>query len=242
MLRAGLQTALRMIYPPRCLACGGLVAEENGLCAACFVATPFITGLSCDLCGAPLPGRSATAEHCDDCLGMARPWAHGRAPLRYDGVGRRLVLALKHGDRQDVVGPAADWMARVARDVVTPETVAVPVPLHLTRLLKRRYNQSALLSRALATRLGIASCPDALLRVRRTASLDGKSRDARFATVADAIAANPARKVLLQGRPVLVVDDVMTSGATLAACAEALCGANSGEVCVTVLARVAKTP
>lgn len=240
MLQTGLQTALRMIYPPRCLACGGLVEQDNGLCAACFAETPFITGLVCDLCGVPLPGQSDEAVHCDDCLTVGRPWIRGRAPLKYEGVARKLVLSLKHGDRHEIVGMAADWMVSALPKPVAHDTIVVPVPLHLTRLLRRRYNQSGLLAQAIARRLNLRFCPDALRRTRRTASLDGKSRDARFAELSDAITAHAARADLLKDHPVLLVDDVMTSGATLAACAMACHDAQSRDIHVTVLARVAK--
>lgn len=240
MLHQGLQTALRVLYPPRCLACGGLVEQDHGLCAACFAQTPFISGLVCDLCGVPLPGQSDSAVHCDDCLSLARPWVQGRASLRYDGVARKLVLALKHGDRHDIVATAADWMIGALSKRPDPRTVVVPVPLHLTRLLKRRYNQSALLAQAIARRLNLTYCPDALLRQRRTASLDGKTRDARFAELSDAIRLNRRRSEVLRDCPVILVDDVMTSGATLAASALACHQAQPREICVMVLARVAK--
>jgi predicted amidophosphoribosyltransferase len=240
MLHAGLQTALRVLYPPRCLACGGLVEQDNGLCSRCFAETAFITGLVCNRCGVPLPGMSDQAEHCDDCLALARPWTRGRAPLRYEGVARKLVLALKHGDRHEIVDTAADWMIASWPVRPDPTTVVVPVPLHLTRLLRRRYNQSALLAQAIAGRLELDYCPDALIRKRRTPSLDGKSRDARYAELSDAICLNPKRKTRLANRPVLLIDDVMTSGATLTACALACDAAPAAEICVMVLARVAK--
>lgn len=231
---------LRMIYPPRCLACGGLVEQDNGLCARCFAETPFITGLVCDLCGVPLPGASEDAVHCDDCLSIGRPWIQGRAPLRYEGVARKLVLGLKHGDRHEIVGTAADWMVSAVPKVLPDSTVVVPVPLHLTRLLRRRYNQSALLAQAMAARLDLEFCPDALCRNRRTSSLDGKSREARFRELSDAISPSGRNALVLRDRPVLLVDDVMTSGATLAACALACHTAQSREIYVMVLARVAK--
>jgi ComF family protein len=219
-----------------------LVEQDRGLCSTCFAQTAFITGLVCDLCGVPLPGVSDRVEHCDECLALARPWARGRAPLRYEGVARKLVLALKHGDRHDIVDTAADWM--IASWPVRPAstTVIVPVPLHITRLLRRRYNQSALLAQAVARRLDLDYCPDALIRKRRTSSLDGKSRDARFAELSDAIRLNPRRRSELEHRPVIIVDDVMTSGATLSASATACEAAQVKEICVMVLARVAKAP
>lgn len=238
-----LQTLIRMVYPPRCLSCGEMVDSDFGLCGPCWRDTPFVGGVSCDLCGAPLPGGDpGEVAHCDDCLKIARPWQHGRAAMVYDGNGRRLVLALKHGDRHEIASPAARWMAQAARDVIQPGMIVAPVPLHWSRLLKRRFNQSALLAQALARHTGLACCPDLLRRARRTQSLDGKSRDQRFATLAEAITAHPKRLSLMADRPVLLVDDVMTSGATLSACAEACQASGASQVCVIVLARVAKRP
>jgi ComF family protein len=241
MLRkAGFQTLASLVYPPRCLSCGGLVETDFGLCGACWRETPFISGLVCDLCGVPLPGQSDRAELCDDCLGIARPWARGRAALLYRDKARRLVLALKHGDRHDIAKPAAQWMARAVRPTLRAGSLVVPVPLHLQRLLSRRYNQSALLGQALARTLSCDWCPDALERRKATPSLDGKSRDARFETLAGRITVARGREDRIAGRSVLIVDDVMTSGATLAACAEACLGAGASEVSVAVLARVGK--
>ena len=137
---AKFQTALRLIYPPRCLCCGGLVETEFGLCATCWRDAAFITGLVCDLCGTPLPGEADQAEavHCDDCMTVARPWSRGRATFLYRETARKLVLALKHGDRMDIAKPAAGWMAQAARPLLLPDMLVVPVPLHWSRLFIRR--------------------------------------------------------------------------------------------------------
>jgi predicted amidophosphoribosyltransferase len=131
-------------------------------------------------------------------------------------------------------------MALSCRPIQRPDMIAVPVPLHLWRHLARRYNQSALLAEHLAHQLGIDWSPDVLQRREHTRPLDGKSREERFATLSGVISASPDREGLIRGRPVLLVDDVMTSGATLAAAAEACLAAGATEVCVSVLARVAK--
>ena len=240
MWAQAMQTLVQLIYPPRCLSCGGLVETDFGLCGDCWRETSFVVGLACDLCGTPLPGQSDQAEVCDECLSVTRPWTHGRAALVYRDTARRLVLGLKHGDRHDIAAPAAGWMARGARSMVQPGMIAVPVPLHLHRHLSRRYNQSALLAQALANTLEIDWCPDALERRSRTPSLDGQTREERFATLSGRITVNPLRAGLLEGRPVLLVDDVMTSGATLTACTDACLAVGATEVCVSVLARAVK--
>lgn len=215
--------------------------SDFGLCGPCFGATHFIGGLTCEACGVPLPGEAGgEPELCDDCLAQPRPWSMGRAALLYRDTGRRLVLALKHGDRHDIAVPAAQWMARAARPLKLPGMVAVPVPLHWTRRLRRRANQSALLARALAHKLEIGFRPELLQRTARTPVLDGMGREDRHSTVQGAFAVPTTEAARQAGRPVLLVDDVMTSGATLAAAADALIGAGCGEIRVAVLARVAK--
>jgi len=217
------------------------VEETGALCAACWRDTPFIHGLVCDRCGVPLPG-GAEDEHalCDDCLRIERPWHRGRAALLYRGRARRMVLALKHGDRTELAGPAAGWMAAAARSIVQPDMLVVPVPVHWTRLVMRRYNQAALLARELARTAGLQYRPDALIRRRATPSLDGAGRAARFATLSGAISPHPRNGAELKGRGVLIVDDVMTSGATLAAAATACRQAQAARICTVTLARVAK--
>ncbi|WP_363118149.1 ComF family protein [Marivita sp. XM-24bin2] len=187
-----------------------------------------------------MPGTSDTAVICDDCLSLGRPWYRGRAPVRYAGVARKLVLGLKHGDRHEIVDLAADWMVNARPPDLPDDALVVPVPLHFSRLVTRRYNQSALLAQAIAQRLDLEFCPEVLMRSKRTTSLDGKSRDARFAEVTGAISVRPGKEGRLRDRNILLIDDVMTSGATLAACAVVCHSAQCREIFVTVLARVAK--
>ncbi|MGJ8621853.1 MAG: double zinc ribbon domain-containing protein [Yoonia sp.] len=236
-----LQRAIEVIYPAQCVACDALTESGLGLCAACWSETAFISGVICDTCGSPLPGEDdGSRVQCDDCMTIARPWDHGRAVFAYSGVGRRLILGLKHGDRTDIVPAMARWMAQKIANIPVLDPIIVPVPLHWTRLLRRRYNQSALLAGAVGSVLDHDVCPDALLRPKRTRLLDGHNRDARFGMLAGAIIPNPKREALIAGRNVLLVDDVMTSGATLAASAEALRAAGAANVSVIALARVVK--
>jgi ComF family protein len=195
-----------------------------------------VTGASCNLCGVPLPGPDDGPARCDECLTLARPWDEGRATLLYAGRGRDLVLALKHGDRTELGAAAGRWMHRRCRDLLTPETLIAPVPLHRWRLLKRRYNQSALLAREVASRGGAVFAPLLLERHRETPSQDHRSVADRFANVAEAIRVSGD----VSGRHVAVVDDVLTSGATLAACADVLRRGGAARITILPLARVAK--
>ena len=218
-----------------------MVDSDFGLCGPCWRDTPFIEGLCCDLCGTPLPGQSDQAEICDDCRSIARPWSKGRSAFLYSDNGRKLVLALKHGDRHDIVRPAAKWLARASAPLLQQDTVIAPIPLHWRRFLKRRFNQSALLVNALSKELGRPYCPDLLTRPNGTESLDGKNLEQRFGVLSGAIAAHPKRRHRMTGRSVLLVDDVMTSGATMAAAAEACRAGGARDVSALVLARVAKS-
>lgn len=240
-MRSQLQTSLALLYPPRCLSCGEIVDSDFGLCAQCWRETPFINGVVCEACGTPLPGEADGERiECDACMATPRPWHSGRAALCYEGVARKLILKLKHADRTDIAKPAGMWLARAAKPLLSDQTLIIPVPLHWSRLLGRRYNQAALLAQSLARELSLPALPDALRRVRRTQSLDQRPAPERFDLLRDAIAPNPKTLDFIKGRPVLLVDDVMTSGATLSVTAEACRMAGASQIDVVVLARVAK--
>lgn len=235
-----MQSLTRLLYPPQCLCCDEMVQDDFALCPACWRDTPFITGLACDACGTPLPGEAGETAHCDDCLALARPWHQGRAALLYKDNARDIVLKLKHADRMDLAPAAARWLHRAAAPLIRPGMIVAPVPLHWFRLIRRRYNQSALLSARLAQMAGLTHIPDLLTRPRRTPPQDHKDRDARFRNLTGAIRPHPRHAERLRGAEVLLIDDVMTSGATLAAASEACLAAGATRVSVAVLARVAK--
>jgi predicted amidophosphoribosyltransferase len=240
-----MQSALRLIFPPQCVSCGSLVEEAFTLCGTCWRDTPFISGNVCDQCGTPLPGvSSGGSERCDDCLTIKRPWNNGRAALIYRGNARRIVLGLKHGDRLDLAKPAAQWMLAAAKPLLLPDMPPdmsiVPIPVYWQRLLKRRYNQAAVLSQRIASSLSLKFEPDAIVRVRKTAVHDGMGREERFANMSDAIQPHPRKPRALAGKRVILVDDVMTSGATLAAATDACHASGAIHVSVLILARVAK--
>ncbi|SEV91166.1 Predicted amidophosphoribosyltransferases [Aliiroseovarius sediminilitoris] len=236
-----MQSVLGVLYPPQCISCDAPTDADFALCGACWRETPFIEGLACDLCGDPLPGEDeGTPIHCDACLTVKRPWKQGRAAMIYDGNARRLVLALKHGDRPELARAAAPWLARAAAPLICRETLIVPMPIHWSRLLRRRYNQSAELARFLAKTSGLAHIPDALQRPKRTRPHDGMDVDTRFENMRGAIRPRPKKSGSLEGRRVLLVDDVMTSGASFDAATRACLAAGADHVNVLALARVTR--
>lgn len=239
-IRASGLDIVRAVFPPRCLACGEAVGSEFGLCGPCWREMVLISGLACECCGAPLPGEAESAVLCDDCLTTPRPWARGRAALLYAGTGRRLILNFKHHDRLDLVRPMGAWLHRAAAPLLEPGMVVAPIPLHRLRLIKRRYNQSAMLAQALARHAGLTCYADLFTRTRATPSQEGLSRAERAQNLAGAIAVAPKRARLIAGKHLLIVDDVLTSGATMAAATEAALSAGAAKVSVVALARVAK--
>jgi len=236
--------ALDLVLPPRCLGCGVLVENQGALCPACWSGITFLAEPLCRRCGLPFAYDEAAAGNveaggleCGACLAEAPPFARARAVMRYDDGSRPLLLGFKHGDRTEAAAPYAAWLARSGRELLAAAEVVAPVPLHWRRLFSRRYNQAALLARALARREGLPEVPDLLLRRRATPSQGRLTRSERQRNVAGAFAVNPRRAALLQGRRLLLVDDVMTTGATVAACSRAALKAGAAAVDVLVLAR-----
>jgi len=227
------------VYPPRCLACTEATETPRGLCGACWRDTAFIAGTACVKCGVPLIGEAGPEDVCESCLRHPPGWDSGAAALLYDGAGRRMVLQLKHGDRLDMVPPLAAWMAAAGAEQLRRADIIAPVPLHWRRLIRRRYNQSAEIARRLSRLSGKPAVVDLLTRRRMTVPQEGMNRAARAANQADAFALSPRRAAAVKGRAVLLIDDVLTSGATLSNCAEPLRKAGAARIDVLVLARVA---
>lgn len=237
------RAALDVLLPPQCLTCDAPVDTPGQLCATCFGLTAFITDPCCDRCGAPFEAagqgtkQGAAVLTCGKCQEHPPPWRRARAALRYDDQTRRIVLPFKYGDRTETAKALAPHMARAGSSLLRVADVLVPVPLHRLRLLSRRYNQAALLAQALARLSGRPTVLDALHRTRATQALAHMSPRARDAEVAGAFAVRPRRLARIEGAQVLLIDDVLTSGATAGACARALLAAGAAGVDLLVAAR-----
>ncbi|WP_295636653.1 ComF family protein [Novosphingobium sp.] len=232
-----------LVFPPRCPLCGGALARQDGLCGVCWSTLVIPGEPACSLCQRPLTDPLALAEAaetglvCAPC--MAEPPRHAgvHAATLYTDPSRRLVLSLKHGRHLAL----ADLLARLMVARIPPlegQWLVVPVPLHRWRLWSRGFNQSAELARRIARARGFPLLVDGLLRRKRTPSLGGLDKRQRAEVLNGAITAAPSRQAALKGANVLLVDDVLTSGATSDACVRALHKAGAGQVRIACFARV----
>lgn len=229
------------MLPPRCLGCREPVERQGELCGSCWGPLRFLHEPWCARCGFPLPYDGPGPQACAACLERPPAWDRGRAALAYDEASRGLILRFKHAERIEAAATFARWMAAAGRDLLVDAELLIPVPLHRWRLLRRGFNQSGLLAARLARLTGVPWSPDTLVRVRSTASQQGLGATARRQNVTAAafrVAERRARAVA--GRRVLLIDDVLTTGSTLGACAQVLRRAGAARVDVLVLARVVK--
>ena len=177
---------------------------------------------------------------CGVCMANPPPYNKARSVFRYDEYSRDLILSFKHADRTDLAPAFANWMARIAPELMTEKTLLVPVPLHSHRLLKRRFNQSAMLARSLGKKTGKPVCTDLLQRIKATPSQGSKSFKGRYKNVEGAFRVDPRQAEAVRSKHILLIDDVFTTGATVEACSRTLLKAGAERVDVLTLCRVVR--
>ena len=237
-LRRVATALLDLILPPRCLSCGKTVSAAGTLCAPCWRGITFLGVPCCACCGMPFEFELGAATLCGACARAHPPFDRARAAMRYDEASRKLILAFKHGDRLHLAPAFGTWLKRAGAELIAAADLAVPVPLHWTRLFARRYNQAAVLAHAIHAAGGPPVGADWLVRRRRTPSQGKRNAAQRLLNVRAAFAVRPHRDV--KGKRILLIDDVFTTGATVGECAGILRRAGARQVDVLTLARTVR--
>ena len=236
--RGGFDRGARLLFPPVCPGCRVLVVQQGALCGACWPSLRFLEKPWCPVMGTPFSHDMGEGFLSAEAIAKPPPFGRARAAVAYSGVARGMVQGLKYADRTDLAPWMAGWMLRAGSDLIADAEVIVPVPLHWRRFLRRRFNQSAELARAIATRTGIAFEPSAVKRVKVTRQQVGLGHNEREDNVRAAFAVPLESDILVRGRRVLLVDDVYTTGATVSSLSKCLLRAGAASVDVLTFARV----
>ncbi|WP_417670269.1 ComF family protein [Roseibium sp.] len=236
MSRGAAEHVLDFLLPPRCLVCQGLVEATGAMCGQCWTDMRFISPPVCERLGTPLSHDIGTGGVSARAIADPPVFDRARAVAAYDDIARRLVLSLKFSNRRDLAGPMGRWMAASGAEFLKLDTIVVPVPLHRSRLIGRRFNQSAELAHVVAAQWGSAAEPMLLERSRRTRQQVGLDAKSRHKNVRGAFRVRKGFEHFVHGRPVVLVDDVLTTGSTVSACARVLQKAGASGVDVLCFA------
>lgn len=236
-VQGALRLTVNLLFPPRCPSCHAYVEAEGNFCAACFSKLRLIEEPCCVTCGAPFAFPTEAETRCPTCLVTPPHYDHARAALVYDAVSAPLVSALKFNDQWANLDRYVAMMLRAGSSLTSGAELLVPVPLHWRRLLRRKFNQSALLAYGLSKRTDIPCVPDMLTRVRYTKPQMRMKREERLKNVKRVFAVREEKEEILRHKTVLLIDDVVTTGATVNACAQVLKRAGAKEVRVLSLAK-----
>jgi len=229
------------LFPAVCVACRTLVGSHGSLCSECWKQIYFISEPFCYVCGLPFDYSLGKSALCGTCLKQKPSYTQARALFTYNEFSKNPILSLKYHDRTQLAPVFGAWLRRLALPYQPKVAAILPVPLHYSRLVKRRYNQAALLADTVGESLNITVMNNALLRSKKTPPQAGLSKRQREANMRGAFMVSPAKKPLLKGKSVILVDDVMTTGATLEACARCLHDAGVVDVFVITIARTVLT-
>jgi ComF family protein len=230
--------ALDFVLPQRCLSCDARVSEQTGLCAECWSRMPFLERPWCQRLGIPFSYDVGDGAWSPQAIASPPVFDRLRAVAFYDGPARQMVHALKFSGRRELARPMARWMARSGSELLSSDSLLVPVPLHWMRLLQRRFNQAADLAKEVARECGGQFEPQVLRRQKRTRRQVGLSAKDRHKNVRSAFKVDGGRADLVQGRHVVLIDDVLTTGSTVSACCKCLLSSGAASVDVLTFAQV----
>lgn len=237
-LRAGLASAIGVVYPPSCVACHAATDTAQALCPQCWAGIGFIERPYCERLGTPFAVDLGSGLLSPAAIADPPVFARARAVCRFEGTARELVHRLKYDDRLELSLTLGRMMTQAGRELLGESGLIVPVPLHRTRLWSRRFNQAAALADTVSKLSGVAHAPHLLERVKRTRQQVGLTKAQRADNLQGAFRVPDAARPLLEGRSILLIDDVLTTGSTVNASARALLRAGAAQVDVLTFARV----
>ncbi len=228
------------ILPPSCIISDRPVDRHGMISPEVWSQLDFISEPFCECCGRPFDYQQPGGMLCGECLASKPEFYRARAALAYNEVSRALILRFKHADQTHAVRAFVPWLKRAGADILPQADFLVPVPLHRWRLLKRRYNQAALIARALAAETEIPYLPEALTRVRATQSQGHKGAKDRLKNVRNAFVVRDEWRSRLKDKRIILIDDVYTTGSTVKECTAALLKGGCSAVDVLTVARVVR--
>lgn len=235
-----IQKIINIILPPRCIKCGNVLSDNNGLCTVCFNSLTFISEPYCQKCGHPfIEIKKGEKMLCANCIKKTNktPFRYNRSSLVYNEESKKMILALKFMDKTENAPILASWMFLSGKDIWNDGVdIIIPVPLHYTRLLKRKYNQSALLAKEISKLSNIPVDYTSLIKYRKTRPQVEFSGQERIKNVKNAFSIKNPEKI--KGKRIVLIDDVQTTGSTLRECAKVLKKAGAKSVDTLTTARV----
>ncbi len=237
-LKSVLEDGLNLILPPRCPVTGDMVDAQGMISSDAWRELVFITDPLCAHCGVPLDFETEENARCVMCLETPQIYHSARAALQYNDISRDLVLGFKRGDKTHIIQSFVPWLKQAGKEMLGQADYLIPVPLHPVRLIQRRYNQAALIAGALSKSVDIPHLPIAMKRVRATPSQGHLTSDERTKNVQEAFDVHTKYREMINGKSLILIDDVLTTGATVNECAKVLYRHGARQVDVLTLARV----
>lgn len=240
LLKHAAGAALDTILPPRCVLSGEMVDQQGMVSPDSWAALDFIHDPLCSSCGAPFGYEIEQGTHCAICIDYPPSFDSARSALKYNDQSRKLILGFKHADKTHGARAFVPWLKMAGREMLEDADALIPVPLHRWRLLKRRYNQAAIIAHYLAKETNIGVMHEALIRTRYTPIQGHLNYEERRKNVRKAFIANPKYEAEIKGKTLVLIDDVYTTGATVKECTKVLRKAGAKKIHILTLARTVK--
>ena len=231
------QTIIDYIFPPTCLLCNSFVDKQGTLCNICWVDVTFCPTSVCHICGLPFEYEVEEKTLCGNCVKLTPFFSHARYVCLYDDKTKKLIFDLKYKDKTFLVPSLSKMIHNIGKEYIEACDYIIPVPLHKKRLYNRKYNQSAMIAKQIAKLSNKPMFPSLLTRKKNTISQTGLSQEKRIANVYNAFSVSKQYKMLVKNAHIVLIDDVLTTGATVNACSKTLIKSGAQKIDVLTFSR-----